>query len=716
MEYLNFELRIGIRNGEEYPVSVIRSPAGETSAMVSFPVNDPQFKSRLEGIEKSRYGKTRKTNRAPDLSDPEMDASRDVVFSSSEIPSDAAKVIGSDLFNKFFSAEIRSCFRSSLQKAREEKKGLRIRLRIEAPDLAAIPWEYLYDDVEGDYFCLSTETPIIRFLELARPPQPLTTEPPLSILGVIAGPKDLPALDIEREKAQMQAAVEHLIDKGIIKLTWLEGQSWRELQASMRNGPWHVLHFIGHGSFNTDIGEGAIALVNDDGNTYQLDATNLGRLLAGHPSLRLVVLNSCEGARTSATNLFSSIGASLIRKGIPAVVSMQYEISDRGALEFSRTFYETIAEGMAVDAALQEARKAINFAMDGSLEWGTPVLHMRAPNGLLFDIDVNQAIFSGILPAKQFRPVASTAKSDDRIAPAPLQADDDRGLTILMKKVRQFWVEGVLDQSLQHSELIQLGLDNMPHLVNSPWGSMPLSDEHSIETVFNEVGRSLLILGEPGAGKTIMLLSLAKELLYPDKLQNGLPLPVVFNLSSWTNSRKTFPQWLAEELSTKYMIPVKIGESWIRDCRLILLLDGLDEVGADKRNACITEINRFLEESTVMGIATCCRFKEYIELDTKLTLNGAIRLKLLSKEKIMNYLHGAGASYLGLIQLLKKDPSLLQLAETPFMLSLMMKIYQHFPEDQRLETTARTINDRKRQLLDAYVKRQFRLVKEGSIV
>lgn len=456
----------------------------------------------------------------------------------------------------------------SLQQARAEKKGLRILLRVEAPELASLPWEYLYDKAEGDFFCLSTETPLVRYLELARPPEALSIEPPLNILGMIASPADLPRLDVEKEKALMTAGVEHLIEKGLIRLSWLEGQSWRDLQTALRNDRWHMLHFIGHGAFDDQTGEGAIALCDDYGRTYQLTASSLGRLLAGHRSMRLVVLNACEGARGNELDLFSSTGASLIRKGIPAAVSMQYEISDGAALEFSRAFYEAIAEAHPVDTALQEARKAISLAQQDAAEWGTPTLHMRAPNGRLFDLEIGKAIFSGT------KAQANVGVDYNKFEPAPPSEKDAQQLKILHDKVRQFWVKGVLEQSVQHAALIKLELDNMPDMVDNPWGSMPIETDQSIGEVFDKTGHSLLILGEPGAGKTILLLTLARELLDRCQKQAGMALPVVFNLSSWSHSTKTLSAWLADELSAKYMIPRKIGKKWIEDHRLLLLLDG----------------------------------------------------------------------------------------------------------------------------------------------
>ena len=65
---------------------------------------------------------------------------------------------------------------------------------------------------------------------------------------------------------------------------------------------------------------------------------------------------------------------------MPAVVAMQYEITDGAAIEFSRDFYEALADSLPVDAAVTEARAAVS--MDSMLEWGTPVLYMRSPDGL----------------------------------------------------------------------------------------------------------------------------------------------------------------------------------------------------------------------------------------------------------------------------------------------------------------------------------------------
>ena len=174
--------------------------------------------------------------------------------------------------------------------------------------------------------------------------------------------------------------------KGFLELTWLPGQTWRDLQEAMCGGPWHIFHFIGHGGFDRDTDEGLIALADEQGQKQLLTATQVARLLANHYDLRLVLLNSCEGARGSELDIYSSTAAILVRRGIAAVLAMQYEITDRAAIEFSRAFYEALAYGLPIDAAVATGPYAVNIEVNNSLEWGTPVLYMRSPDGVLFEL------------------------------------------------------------------------------------------------------------------------------------------------------------------------------------------------------------------------------------------------------------------------------------------------------------------------------------------
>jgi hypothetical protein len=371
MEYEDFDLAIGLGIDRKYALSVLHSPAGNAArGTLIFPFSEEGLKSRLKDLQIAllRSGIRRRR-----------------IFSPEE---EAVQDLGRALFDAIFVNEIRSCYDVSRREAGRQGKGLRLKLRIDEkiPELAVLPWEFLFDFREREYVCLSRNTPLVRYLETSHPPKPLLIEPPLQILGLIANPSDLDPLDIERERRRLEQAVAPLRTRGLVELTWIEGETWRALQRQMRNGSWHIFHFIGHSGFDAKIEEGLIVLSDEAGQAAQLKASQLGWLLADHFPLRMVVLNTCEGARGSEQDIFSSTAATLIRRGIPAVLAMQYEISDRAAIEFTQTFYEAIADGTPVDAAVADARKAIGLAVANSLEWGTPVLYMCTVDGRLFDL------------------------------------------------------------------------------------------------------------------------------------------------------------------------------------------------------------------------------------------------------------------------------------------------------------------------------------------
>src|SRR3954453_17786187 len=148
-------------------------------------------------------------------------------------------------------------------------------------------------------------------IELPDAVRPLTVTPPLRILGVISSPSDLPELDGERERLRIQDATAELQQRGLLEVTWLSNATWRDLQHALRRQRWHIVHFVGHGEFDTTTDEGAIALEDDNGRSFRLSATDLGRLLGDHDSLRLVLLNACESARGSKHDAFSSTAAPL---------------------------------------------------------------------------------------------------------------------------------------------------------------------------------------------------------------------------------------------------------------------------------------------------------------------------------------------------------------------------------------------------------------------
>jgi outer membrane protein assembly factor BamD (BamD/ComL family) len=279
-----------------------------------------------------------------------------------------------------------ACYEASQRQARARHAGLRLKLRIQAPDLAVLPWELLYDPRQDTYICLSRRTPLVRYVATSQPTGTLAVTPPLNILGVVASPEGLPKLDVLSEQRRMEAALHDLMAEGRVELTWLRGQTWEILRDALLEDTYHMLHFVGHGGYDAEADEGLLAFADETGQKQLLTATQVGHLLDGLDNLRLVVLNACEGARGSERDLLSSTAARLVRGGVPAVVAMQYAISDEAAIQFGSRFYTAVAHGMPVDAAVAEARIGMSVATRESAEWGTPVLYMQAPDGQIFDL------------------------------------------------------------------------------------------------------------------------------------------------------------------------------------------------------------------------------------------------------------------------------------------------------------------------------------------
>jgi predicted NACHT family NTPase len=248
----------------------------------------------------------------------------------------------------------------------------------------------------------------------------------------------------------------------------------------------------------------------------------------------------------------------------------------------------------------------------------------------------------------------------EALAPPPvntaqkLTQQEYRQRKVLLNKVKEFWVKGVLETSLHSRVLIELGLQERLDLVQKPFSDVSEFSEPAGQTlpegqnatnVFDrmEAGRTLLVLGEPGSGKTITLLKLAEDLIVRTERDLQQPIPVVFNLSSWVRKLQSIEDWLLQELLEKYHVPTAFGKAWVESESLILLVDGLDEVKAEHRNACVQGLNKFLQNHGSTDLIVCCRIKDYQLLDNQLTLRRAIFIQPLNSEQITNYLNLAGS-------------------------------------------------------------------------
>ena len=291
---------------------------------------------------------------------------------------------GGALFDALFHDEVLDRLRNSLTWTDARGHGLRIRLRFSnAHELWNIPWELLYDKERHRFLCQFDTTPVVRYVDMAQPVQPLVVQGPIRMLVMISSPSDWPPLDVEKEWQQLSKALDPLVATGSLTVEKLPTASLEELRHATMLGDFHVFHYIGHGGLDKQTGDGLLLLTGPDGRSQLATGPELFVMLANSP-IRLAVLNSCQGAQISTVDPYAGTAASLVHQGVPAVIAMQFEISDHAAIAFSRTLYEAIAYGWPVDIAVGEARRAI-LATSKS-EWATPVLYLRAPDGILVEI------------------------------------------------------------------------------------------------------------------------------------------------------------------------------------------------------------------------------------------------------------------------------------------------------------------------------------------
>jgi len=298
-----------------------------------------------------------------------------------------AKQIGITLFEQLMDGEIGHVYYAAHSVAETNGRGLRISLSMtEAPELSEIPWELLYDPGRRRFLSQSIFSPIVRSLDYSSPPAAAPVTFPMQVLALVSSPRGLPPLDVPVERAKLEKALCPLVRASRVRLEWLESATFSELTNRIGDrDELHVIHYIGHGAYDERTESGIVALEDDRGALHEVTGEELGACMCDKRSLRLVVLNACEGSRSSHVDPFSGVAQSLLGCGLPAVVGMQAEITDKAAITFSDRLYSTLAQGFPIDAALAQARRAI-FSSGRNAEFGTPVLFMNVEDGRIFEL------------------------------------------------------------------------------------------------------------------------------------------------------------------------------------------------------------------------------------------------------------------------------------------------------------------------------------------
>jgi hypothetical protein len=363
--YDEFVVQIGPRIGDYYPVTVLRSPVG-TGGNGRFPVRDFLHAAPGDQTITGGVGVTR------DMED---------VDAPVTLPPDR---VGRELFEALFTGEINALFERSLGRMSANNRRLRVRLHLNVENesvapLAALPWELMFRQDRRAFLAMSPETTFVRSLDVPIDLYEMKdVGGPLPVLFVMANPTRDLNLAAERTaiEAQLAAEAKAAGGKALLRAEFLEHATFAALEELLHRRDYAVIHFMGHGAISAN-GDGQ--LLFEDGRRSGRD---IGELLKNEPATRLVTLNACNTAATSraaSADPFAGVATALVMAGVPAVIAMQFPVSDAAAIAFSARLYSEIGSGRSIEASVDSGRRKIKAMRPDQHEWATPVLFLRDP-------------------------------------------------------------------------------------------------------------------------------------------------------------------------------------------------------------------------------------------------------------------------------------------------------------------------------------------------
>jgi CHASE2 domain-containing sensor protein len=314
--------------------------------------------------------------------------------------------VGTHLHRWLFSGPVKTRFDQEYGKVKDDPDcGLRIRLTINPPMLAALPWELLYNPELKRFLATWEKTLLTRQIpvSVSATNMELTVLKPLRVLVAIP---NYTGLSQDTEEEVVREAFEKLTRKGFVELHFLKDKvTTASLMDELKERRYHIFHFIGHGCFDLDKNAGYLQLNRDEDDRDDeasfdptltssqtlkfLRSDIFADIFQNHPTMKLIVLNSCQGGQISTTRPLTGFAPDLCSRDIPAIVAMQYPIFDDTSVIFAKNLYGKLCKGYArgiIDVAVTHARNSIHVKRRGDVDFATPVLFMNSSTGLIFDL------------------------------------------------------------------------------------------------------------------------------------------------------------------------------------------------------------------------------------------------------------------------------------------------------------------------------------------
>ncbi|MEU4522066.1 BTAD domain-containing putative transcriptional regulator [Amycolatopsis sp. NPDC024027] len=297
----------------------------------------------------------------------------------------------------------------------------------------------------------------------------------------------------------------------------------------------------------------------------------------------------------------------------------------------------------------------------------------------------------------------------------PAQHQFDRAVTELAEAVTWQWRAEAELRSLHRPQPIRLRWS----AVARPGKPAPRGDLDDIAATFTALpARQLVVLGDPGSGKSVLALMLTLELLRTRTPE--APVPVLLSLASWDPRREHLDRWLAARLADNHPALLNAREYGPdAPTRLVLgghvvpVLDGLDEMPADLRVAALDALDQTM--GVGRSLVLTCRSAEYEqatrESGTVLGAATVVRLEPVVRQEAITYLSARQGEdrWLPVADRLRRDPdaALARVLRTPLMVDLARIGYGRPPADPAELLATEDAAALEGQLLDSFVPNAY---------
>lgn len=227
------------------------------------------------------------------------------------------------------------------------------------------------------------------------------------------------------------------------------------------------------------------------------------------------------------------------------------------------------------------------------------------------------------------------------------------------------------------------------------YGASTIKEE--LIKIFDQQAGRLLIVGEPGAGKTTIMLQLALKLLERNETQ----IPIVINIATWRDRFKNVEEWF-EELLPQMGFSKNLVKVMTEKNRILPLFDGLDELVEESREGCLAAIAYYGRRHSVRYVI-CSRIEEYAA-----TADAPVYVQVMVNPLTLEQIKKGLTDHLspetdGILDAIDKDPLFAEAIEVPFYLNTVQLLFSSMKGVGEFGFVAKDVDGRRREIVEAFV-------------